>query len=249
MDEKKVKNQTEEYDEDKLDEEDVINEDDALTGLFKGRKLPTPKITWEMYQRGRQFNQQINLEETVKVNENFFIGKQWEGVAANNLPTPQINILKRTGMFTVATTVSDNIKATASPLANTVGTTNYKKLVGYVNDEFEAIFERNKIPSLIREFARDAAVDGDGCIYAFWDKDAPTGQKMGDVDTLVNGLRIGLGKAVHMFLGHDQRMSGRQGIHIQNCQNMFVFVYFAAGNIAGNDLTEYTHIVFLLNQL
>ena len=182
MDEKKVKNQTEEYDEDKLDEEDVINEDDALTGLFKGRKLPTPKITWEMYQRGRQFNQQINLEETVKVNENFFIGKQWEGVAANNLPTPQINILKRTGMFTVATTVSDNIKATASPLANTVGTTNYKKLVGYVNDEFEAIFERNKIPSLIREFARDAAVDGDGCIYAFWDKDAPTGQKMGEVE-------------------------------------------------------------------
>ena len=77
MDEKKVKNQTEEYDEDKLDEEDVINEDDALTGLFKGRKLPTPKITWEMYQRGRQFNQQINLEETVKVNVNFFIGNQW----------------------------------------------------------------------------------------------------------------------------------------------------------------------------
>ena len=35
MDEKKVKNQTEEYDEDKLDEEDVINEDDALFRIKK----------------------------------------------------------------------------------------------------------------------------------------------------------------------------------------------------------------------
>lgn len=174
---------------------DGISEDEELLGLFKGQDKPTYKITWAMYQKSLSFNQQINLDETVKVNENFFVGKQWEGVASNNLPTPQVNILKRTGMFTVATTVSDNIKVTASALANTVGTTNYKKLVQVVNDEFEAIFERNKIPSLVREFARDACVDGDGCIYSYWDADMETGQdaKGGIRSELVDNVRVFFG--------------------------------------------------------
>ena len=103
--------------------------------------------------------------------------KQWEGVASNGLPTPQINILKRVALFTIASIVSDNVKVTAAALANTVGTMDYKETVRYVNDEFEAIFERNKIPSLVREFARNAAVDGDGCIYTYWDADAETGQE------------------------------------------------------------------------
>lgn len=121
--------------------------------------------------------------------------KQWEGVAVNNHPTPQVNILKRSAMFTIATSVSDNIKVTAAALANTVGTPDYKDLVGYVNDEFEAIFERNKIPSLVREFARDAAVDGDGCIFTYWDADEETGQvaKGGIKSETVDNTRVYFG--------------------------------------------------------
>ena len=174
MDEYRTKSKAE--DEDLLDD-DNLSEDEQLIGLFKGRRLPNYRIAWEMYQKGLGFNQQINLDETVRVNENFFIGKQWEGVPSNNLPTPQINILKRVGLFTVATIVSDNIKVTAAPLADTVGTSQYKEIVQHINDEFEAIFERNRVPALIREFARNACVDGDGCIYVYWDADAETGQE------------------------------------------------------------------------
>ncbi len=55
--------------------DDVGTEDERLIGLFKGRKHPNPRITWEMYQKGLGFNNQINLDDTVRVNENFFIGK------------------------------------------------------------------------------------------------------------------------------------------------------------------------------
>ena len=165
------------FDEDEILEEEEITPDDELLNLFKGKKMPDYKVAWDMYQKGLQFNTQINLDETVQVNENFVIGKQWEGVASNGLPTPQINILKRVALFTIASIVSDNVKVTAAALANTVGTMEYKETVRYVNDEFEAIFERNKIPSLVREFARNAAVDGDGCIYTYWDADAETGQE------------------------------------------------------------------------
>lgn len=164
-----------EYDE--LNSLEDVSEDDQLLNLFNGKKVPDYKTTWNMYQKGLNYNQQVNLDDTVRVNRNFFIGKQWEGVSSNNLPTPQINILKRVCLFTIATIVSDNIKISAAALANTVGTLDLKDLVRAVNDEFEAIFERNKIPALVREYAGNAAVDGDGCIYTWWDAEAETGQE------------------------------------------------------------------------
>ena len=66
----------------------------------------------------------------------------------------------------------------ATALANTVGTSGYKELVQIVNDEFVAIFEQNNVSALNREFMRNAAVDGDGCIYVWWDDKAESGQKV-----------------------------------------------------------------------
>lgn len=145
--------------------------------LFEGKRYPDPDIVRKLYEDGVMYNQTISLPETVRANENMTIGKQWEGVEANGLPTPQVNILKRVVGFTVASITSDNIKVNATALANTVGTSGYKEVVRYVNDEFEAIFEQNNLPSLIREFMRNAAVDGDGCLYVYWDADAESGQK------------------------------------------------------------------------
>ena len=47
------------------------------------------------YNKGVMFNSRIDLYDTVENNENFFIGKQWEGVEANGNPTPTFNFLKR----------------------------------------------------------------------------------------------------------------------------------------------------------
>lgn len=66
---------TMEQDVNELDREEEYSEDEALTGLFKGKSRPDPKVAWEMYNKGLNFNTQINLDETVQVNENFFVGK------------------------------------------------------------------------------------------------------------------------------------------------------------------------------
>lgn len=144
--------------------------------LGKESKLPDCGTAWKLYERGLDFNSSINLEDTVRVNENFFIGKQWEGVISNGLPTPVFNFLKRVCCFTVATITSDNIKVNASPLSATPNTTSLVEPVRIINEELDALTELNNIPSLMREFARNAAVDGDGCLYTWWDPDAETGQ-------------------------------------------------------------------------
>lgn len=135
-----------------------------------------PELVWKLYQKALAFNAAINLEETVQVNENFFVGKQWEGVVSNGLPTPVFNILKRVACFTVATISSDNIKINASPLAATADTQSLVEPTRVINEELDALTERNGIPSLMREFARNAAVDGDGCTYTYWDPDFDNGQ-------------------------------------------------------------------------
>jgi len=144
-------------------------------GLFAGKDKPTVEWGWDHYERAMQFDNSINLYETVKANENFYIGKQWEGVQANGLPTPVFNFLKRVGGFTIANLVSDSIKMAASPLASYPEDDKLIDPVRIVNDEFDALSEQNRLPALAKEFARDAAVRGDGCIYTWWDADADAG--------------------------------------------------------------------------
>ena len=40
-------------------------------GLFEGEEKPNVLCVWNFYQRGLIFNNQINLDDTVRVNENF----------------------------------------------------------------------------------------------------------------------------------------------------------------------------------
>ena len=82
------------------------------------QKKPTLEEILKKYEKGYSFNQQIGLYDTVKVNEDFFIGNQWEGVQSNGLPTPVFNFLKQVVLFQVATITSDNMAMQAAPLSS-----------------------------------------------------------------------------------------------------------------------------------
>jgi len=101
--------------------------------------------------------------------------KQWEGVQANGLPQPVFNILKRVAGFVTATQVTEGLKANVTALANTPKTDDLVEPCRVVNEECDALMEINKVPSLVREFCRNAIVDGDGCIYTYWDPDVDCG--------------------------------------------------------------------------
>ena len=56
--------------------------------------IPTHEQIIKNFDKACQFNEQIGLFDQVTVNENFFIGNQWEGVEANGLPTPTYNMFR-----------------------------------------------------------------------------------------------------------------------------------------------------------
>lgn len=137
-----------------------------------------PQRVSKEYDAGLKFNQGIDLYNCVQTNENMFIGKQWEGVQANGLPTPVFNFLKRVVLFSVANVSTDNLKLHAKPMTSSgnVPRELVELLTDILNDQFTAIFEFNKMGACIREFCRNAAVDGDGCLYSYWDPEVETGQ-------------------------------------------------------------------------
>ena len=138
----------------------------------------TPQRVAKEYDAAIKFNNGIDLYDCVNTNENFFLGRQWEGVQSNGLPTPVFNFLKRVVLFSVANVSTDNLKLHAKPLPSTsqLGERGLETLTNIINDQFVSIFEHNKMGGLIREFCRNAAVDGDGCLYTYWDADSETGQ-------------------------------------------------------------------------
>ena len=145
--------------------------------MNKKERLPLNQEIWKQLQKGLDFNNRIELNDTVENNENFFIGRQWEGVNSNGLPKPVFNMLKRITLHQVANITSDNISMHGEPLSAAPDDSGeLEKVAEYVNNEFAALLEHNRIPNLTREYMRNAAVDGDGCMYSWWDPDAEVGK-------------------------------------------------------------------------
>lgn len=160
-------------------------------------QTPTVKEILARFDKVYDFKQQIGLFDTVQVNEDFFIGKQWEGVEANGLPTPTFNMLKQVVNFQVSTITSDNFVLQASPMpgVGSLPAKEMEQITGIINQQFAAIIERNRITAKIREFLRNAAVDGDGCMYFYFDPDIQNGQAVkGEiVAEVTENTRVGFG--------------------------------------------------------
>lgn len=108
----------------------------------------------------------------MKRNENFFIGRQWEGVRANGLPTPVINFIKRVTLFVIASNTSNKLEFRATVLN---GENPRRELIEKaVNSELKKITKSQRLSRLTREFFLNAAVDGDAASYSFWE-DSPEG--------------------------------------------------------------------------
>ena len=142
------------------------------------QKIPTLEEIMKKYDKAYGFNQQIGLYDTVKVNEDFFIGNQWEGVQSNGLPTPTYNMFKRVINFQVSNITSDSMsmQVSALPGVSPYSSDEVEEICSVVNQQIKAIMERCKIISKNREFLRNAAVTGDGCMHFYFDPTIENGQ-------------------------------------------------------------------------
>lgn len=130
-----------------------------------------PKGVFEELSRGESYKQGINLYTTVKRNNNFYHDRQWEGVNAPNLDKPVFNILKPAVRYYIGQLVSDDIGIGIDLDSESEID---RALEDALQSEIDRIFEDTKFNKLTRELIQNAAVDGDGCLYWYWDNTKDT---------------------------------------------------------------------------
>lgn len=136
-----------------------------------------PQEIWQEYEDSVSYKQSLGtrgLYETVKQNENFFIGNQWEGVNAPELDKPVINILKRVVSYFIATLVSDDVGISAEPFGG-ANTPEEKLAMKILSAQFDAVMENASVTAKNRDAVRNAAVDGDACFYCWFNPDEEDG--------------------------------------------------------------------------
>lgn len=127
------------------------------------------KAVWRKYDKDMQYKSKLNLNQKVKQQENFFIGKQWEGVNAPDLEKPVLNIVKRVTNYLISILVVDDVG---------IAFRNYKKGSNTLGDviiedilpsEVERVNENVKFKAKLRQCLRNAAIDGDTALYVRFD--------------------------------------------------------------------------------
>ena len=129
-----------------------------------------PAEIYREYEAAVNYNNSIELYDTVKQNERFYIGKQWEGLNAPDLDKPVLNFLKRVCSYIVAMLVSDDIAVQVTPFKKTEKALETCEIMTH---EIEQVIERTKTKALTRDMLRNCVVDGDGCFYWYFDGDMP----------------------------------------------------------------------------
>lgn len=145
----------------------------------------TPEGVWSEYEKGKNYNRGLELYSNIEKCENFYLGKQWEGLKAPDLPKPVFNVIKRVVSYFVSMIVSDDVAISLSPFTKTVAEIidsegNPKSIVkeeldaAVIEREVEATIERANVKTKTRDVIRDAAVIGDAYLYFYYDADKQT---------------------------------------------------------------------------
>ena len=132
-----------------------------------------PLEIWAEYQKGIQYLQNLGIYEIVKTNENFWDGKQWEGIEGNSLPKPVFNVLQRAGKFMVSTIGSNEVAVSITPFTEIKDDI---ERMAPISKEIEHIIEVSHIKEDSRLVIRNAFVDGSCYTMQLFNPDIETGQ-------------------------------------------------------------------------
>ena len=129
----------------------------------------TPEKIFKEYEDGQAYKNNLfdnGLYEQVKLNENFYNSRQWEGVEAPNLDKPVFNFIKRVTSWFVANIVSDDISVSMEFINDSQENQVITKVLQKSIDE---VIERTKMKSKNRLAVRNECVDGDAAMWFYYD--------------------------------------------------------------------------------
>lgn len=134
----------------------------------------TPREIAGLYEKGKEYNNKLDLSATVATNRNFYCGNQWEGLDTEGLKPVVLNFIRPTIQIKAASIMSEDIAMTVRPYGIPGAITeNLTKEAAIITAELNRLWEKRKGTTKTRRILTSCPVDGDGCWHMFWDPKAP----------------------------------------------------------------------------
>ena len=149
------------------------------------------KQAWRQYEAGKDYKRRIGLYETVRRNERFYRGDQWQNGEGGDLPKPVFNVLRRVIDYLVCSVASTNlsVRFTAENLPFLKGTPegeHLAKALEVLSSNANYRWEETGMDQKLMRLLTDAALTGDGVLYCYWDASKENPQLFGgDIATEV----------------------------------------------------------------
>ena len=129
---------------------------------------------WEQYERGKEFKRRIGLYETVKVNERYYRGEQWQYGEGKNLPHPVFNIIGRVINYLVCSVCSTDVSIRYDDEALPYVTSQseisaIENGVATLSSNASYRWKKDGMDNVMLKLLTDAALSGDGVLYCYWD--------------------------------------------------------------------------------
>ena len=144
---------------------------------------------WEQYERGKEFKRRIGLYETVKVNERYYRGEQWQYGEGKNLPHPVFNIIGRVINYLVCSVCSTDISIryddeTLPYVTSQSEITAIENGINTLSSNATYRWKKDGMDNVMLKLLTDAALSGDGVLYCYWDSSKNGSQAFeGDIVT------------------------------------------------------------------
>ena len=164
---------------------------------MKEKSKNTLNKAWLQYEKGKEYKRRIGLYETVRRNERFYRGDQWQYGEGKDLPRPVFNIIHRVMNYLTCSVASSNVSLRFTdenlPFAKSEAEANIiREGVEVMTQNAAYRWRKSGMDRKMLRLLTDAAITGDGAIYCYWDSSVRTPHEFdGDISTeLIDNVNI-----------------------------------------------------------
>ncbi len=149
------------------------------------------KEAWAQYESGKSYKRRIGLYETVRRNERFYRGAQWQSAEGPDLPHPVFNIIRRIVDYLICSVASTDLSIRYTDenlpfLKNRKEAEELARGLETLSSNTAYRWEQNGMDYRLLRMLTDAAITGDGVLYCYWDPSIKSPQLYeGDIATEV----------------------------------------------------------------
>lgn len=152
---------------------------------------PSVRLAWQQYEAGKEYKRRIGLYETVRRNERFYRGDQWQNGEGADLPKPVFNILRRIADYLICSVASTDLTVRFTDehlpfLRDEEAAKQLRRGLETLSANAAYRWEKDGVNRKLLQLLTDAAISGDGILYCYWDPERRSPQLFrGDIVTQI----------------------------------------------------------------